>query len=65
MSKQVRIIIDKQGGISIKAEGYQGMTCKDATKIFETLGKEISSAPTADAYAQDQIQGIEITNVYT
>jgi hypothetical protein len=64
MGKQIRIIIDPQGQISVKAEGYAGATCKDATKVFESLGDTISHTPTNDAYAQDQIQTVEIVNAY-
>jgi hypothetical protein len=64
MSKQIRITVDPQGQISVKAEGYAGVTCKDATKVFETLGDTISRTSTSDAYTQDQIQTVEIVNAY-
>jgi hypothetical protein len=60
MSQQVRIIVDKQGQLTVKAEGYPGVTCKDATKVFESLGTTLSSTPTSEMYAQDQIQTIQI-----
>jgi hypothetical protein len=60
MTKQVRVLVDKQGVISAKTEGYVGAECKDASKIFEELGTVISDNPTRDMYDRSQIQGVEV-----
>lgn len=35
MSKQLRIIVDKKGGITIDAEGFTGGSCLEATRFLE------------------------------
>ena len=41
--KIVKITISPSGKATIEAEGYKGVGCKDATKIFEKIySKEIS-----------------------
>lgn len=36
-NKQVKIVIDKEGNPLIKAEGYSGESCMEATKSFENV----------------------------
>jgi hypothetical protein len=60
MTKQVRILINRVGEMSVKTEGYEGVSCQDASKIFETLGTVTSDKPTTEMYDKNQIQGIEV-----
>jgi hypothetical protein len=62
MNKQVKIVVDPKGVLTVTAEGFQGVSCKDATKVFESLGTMISSSATPDMYTHDQIEGVEISN---
>lgn len=36
MSRKVIVSCDQNGGVFVDAEGFQGIDCKDATKVFET-----------------------------
>ncbi|GHT41314.1 hypothetical protein FACS189443_2920 [Planctomycetales bacterium] len=55
MSKKVRITVDKDAAMTVKTEGYEGVSCKDASKILEALGRVTSDTPTSDLYEHEQI----------
>ena len=47
--KIISIIVDKVGQVSMQAHGFDGQTCKDATKALEQgLGVVLSDKPTFD-----------------
>ena len=47
--KTITILIDKTGQVSMQTHGYEGQTCKDATKALErALGIVLSDRPTFD-----------------
>lgn len=51
--KKVIVNINK-GQVTVKAEGYKGESCKDATNALEkALGKTIDDTPTSEMYEQD------------
>ena len=42
-----------KGTTTVQAEGYQGASCKDATKAFEkALGQVTADAPTSEMYLE-------------
>ena len=45
--KTITIVVDKAGQVSMQTHGYEGQTCKDATKALEQgLGVVLSDKPT-------------------
>jgi len=62
MTKTIQIRISPQGQATVKTEGYSGTECRDATKIFEDLGRVVSDTATAEMYGTEQIQGIVLEN---
>ena len=47
--KTITIVIDKVGQVSMQTHGFDGQSCKDATKAFEQrLGVVLSDKPTYD-----------------
>ena len=47
--KTITILIDKAGQVSMQTHGFDGQSCKDATKAFEQrLGVVLSDKPTYD-----------------
>ncbi len=47
--KTIMILIDKTGQVAIQTHGFDGHSCKDATKALESgLGVVLSDKPTYD-----------------
>ena len=47
--KTITILIDKTGQVSMQTNGFDGQSCKDATKAIERgLGVVLSDKPTFD-----------------
>ena len=47
--KTITILIDKTGQVSMQTNGFDGQSCKDATKAIERgLGVVLSDKPTYD-----------------
>ena len=47
--KTITILIDKVGQVAIQTHGFDGQSCKDATKAMEkALGIVLSDKPTFD-----------------
>jgi hypothetical protein len=47
--KSISIIVDKVGQVAIQTHGFDGQSCKDATKAMErALGIVLSDRPTFD-----------------
>ena len=47
--KTITIVIDKVGQVAIQTHGFDGQTCKDATRALEQgLGVVLSDKPTYD-----------------
>ena len=47
--KTITILIDKTGQVSMQTQGFNGQTCKDATRALEQgLGIVLSDKPTFD-----------------
>jgi hypothetical protein len=47
--KTITIVVDKTGQVSMQTHGYEGLTCRDATKALErALGIVLSDRPTFD-----------------
>jgi hypothetical protein len=47
--KSITILIDKTGHVSMKTQGFEGTTCKDATRALEQgLGIVLSDKPSFD-----------------
>ena len=54
--KSITILIDKTSRILIRSEGFDGQTCKDATKALEQgLGVVLSDKPTFDQGASHSV----------
>lgn len=52
---KVEIIIDKKGGVEIKATGFKGQACEQATReIEEALGTVFWRKKTPEAYLTDK-----------
>jgi len=47
--KSITILIDKVGQVSMQTHGFEGQSCKDATKAMErALGVTLFDKPTFD-----------------
>jgi hypothetical protein len=47
--KSISIIVNKVGQVAIQTHGFDGLSCKDATKAIEQgLGVVLSDKPTYD-----------------
>ena len=47
--KTITILIDRTGQVSMQTHGFEGKSCKDATKAIEQgLGVVLSDKPTFD-----------------
>ena len=54
--KSITILIDKTSWILIRSEGFDGQSCKDATKAIEQgLGIVLSDKPTFDQGASQSV----------
>lgn len=54
--KTITILIDKTSRILIRSEGFDGQTCKDATKAIEqALGVVLSDKPHYDQGASHSV----------
>ena len=54
--KTITIVVDKTGQVSMQAHGFEGQTCKDATKALEQgLGVVLSYKPTFDQGASHSV----------
>ena len=54
--KTITILIDKTGQINLQTHGYEGQTCKDATRVLEQgLGVVLSDKPTFDQGASHSV----------
>lgn len=52
--KTISIIIGKAGQVAMQTHGFDGQTCKDATKVFEQgLGIVLADRPTFDQPIQN------------
>ena len=65
-NKQIKIIIDKEGNPVIKAEGFAGEGCLEATKSFENIfsgGEDnMTVEKTEDFYSVDNEEEPETEN---
>jgi hypothetical protein len=51
--KTITIIVDKVGQVAIQTNGFDGQSCKDATKAIERgLGEVLSDMPIFDQPTQ-------------
>lgn len=53
MTRQLKIIVKKDGSISIDAEGFKGKGCAETIEKFKSLGKETHSAHKPEYYQDD------------
>jgi len=54
--KVITILIDKAGQVSMQTHGFEGRSCKDATKAIEQgLGIVLSDKPTFDQGASQSV----------
>ena len=54
--KSISIIVDKVGQVAIQTHGFDGQSCKDATKAIEQgLGIVLSDKPTYDQGASQSV----------
>ena len=54
--KMITIVVDKTGQVSMQTHGYDGHSCKDATKALEhELGIVLSDKPTFDQGASHSV----------
>jgi len=54
--KTISILIDKVGQVAMQTHGFDGQTCKDATKALEQgLGVVLSDKPTFDQGASHSV----------
>lgn len=60
--KEVIIEADVNGNVTVRAEGYKGKSCKDATKSFEeALGTVKSDTPTSEMKEKPLNQKVKVT----
>ena len=62
MSKQVRFRITPDNQVTMTTEGYIGMSCKDSSKRFETLGTVLSDDPTEEMYLAEDTLSLATTD---
>jgi len=49
--KTIHLIIDPQGQVRLETKGFEGASCKEASKVLEqALGLVQSDQPTAELY---------------
>jgi hypothetical protein len=49
--RQITVTVDAEGGVVVKAEGYTGHSCKEATKaLVEALGQQQSERLTEEYF---------------
>ena len=54
--KAISIVIDKMGQVTMQTHGYEGQSCREATKAWErSLGIGISDKPTFDQPAHQSV----------
>ena len=54
--KTIIIVVDMAGQVSMQAHGFEGQTCKDATKaLAQGLGVVLSDKPTFDQGASHSV----------
>ena len=54
--KTITIVVDMAGQVSMQAHGFEGQTCKDATKaLAQGLGVVLSDKPTFDQGASHSV----------
>lgn len=52
--KRLKFRISPDGSVEIKAEGFTGATCEEATRAYEdSLGKTVSDERTEDYYRDE------------
>jgi len=55
--KEIEVIIDKDGNVTVEAVGFKGKACAAATKaIEEALGKVTSSKKKPEFNQQDHVK---------
>jgi hypothetical protein len=55
MAGSCEIVIDKQGNVEMKAQGFKGKACEQFTKeIEDALGKVSSRTKTPESYLVDK-----------
>ena len=54
--KSISIIVDKVGQVAIQTHGFEGISCKDASRAIEQgLGIVLSDKPTFDQGASQSV----------
>lgn len=54
--KQIQITLDLDGEVTIKAEGFVGRECKEATRFVENALGSVTSRTLTGAYYQTQTE---------
>jgi hypothetical protein len=55
MAKEIEVVVNPDGSVSIEALGFEGKACEDATRELEKLlGDELESKRKAEYYRTPQ-----------
>lgn len=58
MAEEIKVTIDRKGGISYTVKGVKGKSCKELTKAIDALGTVTESKNTAEFCELPQAQGL-------
>ena len=50
--QEINLVINTDATISYDVKGVKGKSCKDVTKLIDSLGKVTKSEPTPEMYQQ-------------
>ncbi|MCC7429720.1 DUF2997 domain-containing protein [bacterium] len=54
MKQEIEFLISSDGKIEFTINGIKGKSCEDIEKIFDELGKKLSSKKTKDFYSSEK-----------
>lgn len=60
--KQIAIVVDKKGGVTIEAMNFSGSNCKDATRPFEQALGVVTQDTLKAEYYETQSEHVEEHN---
>ena len=56
--QQVTITISKSGQMTVEVNGVQGVSCRDLTEKFRSLGEVVSDDNTAEYYEEATVEDV-------
>lgn len=60
--KQIAIVVDKKGGVTIEAMNFSGSSCSDATRSFEMALGTVAQDTLKPEYYETQSEQVEEHN---